>query len=118
MNVWSDGGSLVLFVVYGWCVVKEVIEDVGMTSARDASRDDVGVSFGAGMGGVSDLMCVGGWMVKGELWRILLYFVLWILVNVGVGRILMDYGFRGSNLAAATACATSAYCIGDVFRVL
>ena len=117
-NAWSDGGSLASFVAYGRCAAKEAIEDAGMTSARDAPRDDVGVSFGAGMGGVSDLTRAGGWMAKGELRRISPYFVPRILANAGAGRISMDHGFRGPNLAAATACATSAHCIGDAFRAL
>ena len=48
------------FVAYGRCAAKEAIEDAGIDEReRDAPRDDVGVSFGAGMGGASDLTRAG-----------------------------------------------------------
>ena len=115
---WSDDGALAPFVAYGRKAATEAMEDAGIESARARPRDDAGVSFGAGMGGASDLSRAGRWMARGELRRLSPYFVPRILANAGAGRISMDHGFRGPNLAAATACATSAHCIGEAFRAL
>ena len=114
---WCENGRLAAFVGFGRCAAAEAVIDAGLTFG-DEARDDVGVSFGAGMGGVSDLTRAGGLMRDGELRKLSPYFVPKILANAAAGRISMDFKLRGPNLAAATACATSAHCIGDAFRAL
>ena len=39
-----------------------------------------------------------------------------IISNMGAARISIKHGAKGVNKAIATACATSAHCIGDAFR--
>jgi len=116
-SLWCEGGRLAPFVGFGRCAAAEAVTDAGLTFG-DEARDDVGVSFGAGMGGVSDLTHAGGLMRDGELRKLSPYFVPKILANAAAGKISMDFKLRGPNLAAATACATSAHCIGDAFRAL
>jgi len=115
MARWSDGGRYANFVAYARCAAHEAITDAGL----DAAGEDVGVSFGAGMGGVHDLTTAGAMLREGVLKRkITPFFVPRILANAAAGRVSMDYGFRGPNLAASTACATSAHCIGEAFRAI
>ena len=117
---WCEGDRYAKFVGHARCAAHEAIEDAGLmaTAGTGEGRDDVGVSVGSGMGGVSDLTRAGALMARGELRKISPYFVPRILANAAAGRVSMDHGFRGPNLAATTACATSAHCIGDAFRAL
>ena len=40
------------------------------------------------------------------------------IVNMGAGRIAIDFKAKGPNKAVVTACATGAHCIGDAFRTI
>ena len=117
---WEEHGRLARFVGFARCAAAEAVRDSGLLESTTARTrgERVGVSFGAGMGGTHDLTSAGGLLRSGELRKIGPYFVPRILANAGAGRISMDYSFRGPNLAASTACATSAHCIGEAFRAL
>ena len=115
---WREGDSYAAFVGFARCAAAEAIADAGLRLRANAPRDDCGTSVGSGMGGVSDLTHAGALAANGELRKISPYFVPRVLANAAAGRISIDHGARGPSLAAATACASSAHCVGDAFRAL
>ena len=115
---WSANGSYGKFVAFARSSANEALNDAGLL-AKSFRGEDVGVSFGSGMGGTHDLTSAGAMLRRGELRRkISPFFVPRILANASAGRISMDFNARGPNLAASTACATSAHCVGEAFRAL
>jgi 3-oxoacyl-[acyl-carrier-protein] synthase II len=50
--------------------------------------------------------------------RITPFFVPGSIINLIAGHVSMKYGFKGPNIAIATACTTGLHCIGDAGRMI
>ncbi len=80
------------------------------------NRDRCGAVFASGIGGIlsveSQLM---RFVEKGPS-RISPFSVPLLMVNAGCGQIAIEFGFKGLNYAAVTACASGSHAIGLAFR--
>jgi len=81
-------------------------------------RDRFGVCVGSGMSAVRDI--VNGWdtVDGGKIRKLSPHFIPKVLTNSASGRLSLEYGLRGPNLAPSTACAASAHAIGDAVRTI
>jgi 3-oxoacyl-[acyl-carrier-protein] synthase II len=85
------------FVQFAMAAAKMAAGDAGLnTEETDSTR--VGVLLGSGIGGT-------------ETWEML-------IMDMASGRVAMELGARGPNLAIATACATSAHSIGEATKII
>lgn len=79
-------------------------------------KDRCGVVFASGIGGIlsveSQLM---RFVEKGPS-RISPFSVPLLMVNAGCGQIAIEFGFKGLNYAAVTACASGSHALGLAFR--
>ena len=84
-------------------------------------RQRTGVSVGTGMSGVRDLVHAVRTLDDGDghqIRKISPYLVPTILGNSASSRIAIQYGLRGPNVSATTACAAGSHAIGDAVRYI
>lgn len=103
---------------YAIAAVDEALESSGLF-ASEVNRDEVGVIWGTGIGGMrtfEEQMIEFG---KGEgTPRFNPFFIPKTLIDTTSGWLAIRYGFRGINYTAVSACATSNTVIMDAFNYI
>ena len=103
---------------YAIAAVEEALKKSGLL-ASGVDRDEVGVIWGTGIGGMStfeEQMIEFG---KGEgTPRFNPFFIPKTLIDTTSGWLAIRYGFRGINYTAVSACATSNTVIMDAFNYI
>ncbi|WP_040196166.1 beta-ketoacyl-ACP synthase II [Candidatus Soleaferrea massiliensis] len=94
---------------------QDAMADCG-TDFKDLDPYRVGVITGSGIGGLTTIENEHTkYMEKG--WkRLSALFIPMMISNMGAGNISIQYGFKGTNFTAVTACASSAHAIGEAYR--
>lgn len=93
----------------------EAVNDSGL----DISKEDpyrVGVIMGSGAGGFDTFEKQHKAIIERGPTKCSPFTVPMLIPNMAAGRVSMRTGAKGLNKAIATACATSAHCVGDAFR--
>lgn len=81
-------------------------------------RDRFGVCVGSGMSAVREISTAWDTVSTGKIRRLSPHFIPQVLANSAAGRLSLEFGLRGPNLAPSTACAASSHAIGDAFRLI
>lgn len=105
------------FTIYGVVAADEAIKDAGLDTF-EGNRDRMGVSIGAGIGGLNTIYenCIE--LHDGGPRRISPFFIPKCIINMAAGHVSIKYGLRGPNLSVVTACASAAHCIGEAARII
>lgn len=93
----------------------EAMKDSGI----DMTKEDpyrVGVIIGSGAGGFDTFEKQHLNMVHKGPTKCSPFTIPMLIANMAAGRVSMRHGAKGLNKSIATACATSAHCVGDAFR--
>jgi len=85
-------------------------------SSLDLNR--VGVSVGSGIGGIEVIEEQHKILLARGPRRVSPFFVPFEIINMAAGKIAIQFGLKGPNLASVTACATSNHAIGEAFRII
>ncbi|WP_312644405.1 beta-ketoacyl-ACP synthase II [Hydrogenoanaerobacterium sp.] len=94
---------------------KMAVEDAG-TAFEDLDPFRVGVIIGSGIGGLNSIDEEHTkYMQKGTN-RISVFFIPMMISNMAAGTVAMEFGFKGTNYSAVTACASGAHSIGEAYR--
>jgi 3-oxoacyl-[acyl-carrier-protein] synthase II len=105
------------FIHFGLAAATLAIEDSGL-KITESNADKVGVSVGAGIGGLSSIEhCSKVLNDKGHR-RVSPFFIPMTIINLAAGQISIRFGAKGPNSALATACATGTHSIGDSFKII
>ncbi|RAL53255.1 hypothetical protein DM860_006927 [Cuscuta australis] len=110
--------SVAKFIGYALCATDEALKDANWIPSTLDEKERTGVSIGAGIGSIVDIMDASKMICEKNLRRISPFFIPRILINMASGHVSMKYGFQGPNHAAVTACATGAHSIGDAARMI
>lgn len=103
------------FIQYGIAASVDAVQNAGLKlDALDLDR--VGVSVGSGIGGLGFIEKSHDALIEAGPRRISPFFIPGAIINMISGYVSMRYGFRGPNLAFATACTTGAHSIGMAAR--
>mmetsp|Transcript_21508 Transcript_21508/g.45257 ORF Transcript_21508/g.45257 Transcript_21508/m.45257 type:complete len:523 (-) Transcript_21508:205-1773(-) len=89
-----------------------------VTYASNHRRDRFGVCVGSGMSAVREITSAWDIVDGGKIRKLSPHFIPKVLTNSASGRLSLEYGLRGPNLAPSTACAASAHAIGDAVRTI
>lgn len=106
------------FSQYALVVVREAIAD-GNIDFDTLNKDRIGVIWGSGNGGIQTFQdqmkeyCMGDGTP-----RFTPFFIPRILVDIASGIISIEYGLRGVNYCAVSACATSNTAMIDAFNYI
>ncbi|KAM7265728.1 hypothetical protein ACFE04_003411 [Oxalis oulophora] len=114
----SKDRSIARFISYALCAADEALNDANWLPDDLKEKEKTGVSIGAGIGSICDIVDAAKMICENRIRRLSPYFVPRILINMPSGHVSMKYGFQGPNHAATTACATGAHSIGDATRMI
>lgn len=104
-------------IIYGLVAADEAIKDAGLID-YDGDKERVGVSVGSGVGGLSTIAATNKDILENGPRFVSPFFVPKCIVNMTAGHISIKYGFKGPNIAMATACATGAHSIGEGAEII
>jgi len=105
------------FIHYGLVAAMEAVHEAGLdTYAGDKER--IGVSIGSGIGGLPMIEHTAKAYFEHGPRKISPFFVPGSIVNMIAGLASIHFGFKGPNLATATACSTANHSIGEAARLI
>jgi len=84
----------------------------------EENAEQVGVYIGSGIGGFEVIEREHRNLLEHGPRRISPFFIPATIINLASGYISIRTGAKGPNSATATACTTSAHCIGDSFKII
>lgn len=105
------------FTQFALVATQEALADAGLQLEK-LNRDRVGVILGTGIGGIETLEEQHRILLDRGPERVSPFFIPMMIANMGAGQIAINYGLRGHNVTAVSACASSSNAIGDAFRLL
>jgi 3-oxoacyl-[acyl-carrier-protein] synthase II len=113
----KDARKMDTFVQYGIAAAAQAIKDAGLQANPDnASR--IGVSIGSGIGGLAYIEKNHDELRDSGPRRISPFFIPGAIINMSSGYVSIMYGFKGPNIACATACTTGVHSIGLAARCI
>src|SRR5262245_41623213 len=102
------------FGVYaGW----KALLDSGLDLER-VNRDEVGVFFGSGIGGLRTTADQHTVPLERGPGRLSPFMIPMLILNMASGLFSMYYKLRGPNFATCSACATSNHALGEAWRTI
>jgi 3-oxoacyl-[acyl-carrier-protein] synthase II len=107
-----------LFIQYGIAAGIQAVCDGGIDKPEGLNLDRIGIIMGAGIGGIGTIEQNYKIITTFGPRRISPFFIPASIINMISGHLSIKYGFRGPNLAIATACATGTHCIGMAARMI
>ena len=113
----KDARKMDVFVQYGVAASVRAIEDAGLQSHPDNALR-IGVSVGSGIGGLAFIEKNHDEFITSGPRRISPFFIPGAIINMIAGHVSINYGFKGPNLAFATACTTGCHSIGMAARCI
>lgn len=106
------------YTQFAVAAAKQAVEDSGLAGATGINPERVGVLIGSGIGGLITLETQHRIYLEKGPGRLSPFLIPMLLGNIASGIVSMEHGFQGPNLAIVTACATSAQCIGEGWRLI
>jgi len=105
------------FIQFAIAASEEAMKSSGL-EVTAANAEQVGVYIGSGIGAFEVIEREHKNLLEKGPSRISPFFIPATIVNLASGNVSIRTGAKGPNSATATACTTSAHCIGDSFRLI
>ncbi len=109
------------FIHFGIVAAVQAVLDSGLPvgeALNDLTAERIGCLIGSGIGGLPLIENMHAELVSRGPRRISPFFVPASIVNMISGHVSMRFGFKGPNLAIATACTTGLHSIGQAGRLI
>jgi 3-oxoacyl-[acyl-carrier-protein] synthase II len=106
------------FIQYGVAAAAEAVRNSGLETYEALNKDRVGVSIGSGIGGIGTIEANHNTLLETGPRRVSPFFIPGSIVNMASGYVSINYGYRGPNIAVATACTTGTHSIGLAARFI
>jgi 3-oxoacyl-[acyl-carrier-protein] synthase II len=84
----------------------------------DVDPNRIGVVLGSGIGGIETFETQHRNMLEKGSGRVSPFFIPMMISDMAAGLVSMQYGFKGPNFTAVSACASAANAIGTACRLL
>jgi 3-oxoacyl-[acyl-carrier-protein] synthase II len=105
------------FIHYGIAAGSQAFRDSGLT-VTDENAERIGVLVGSGIGGLPMIEETHTEYTNRGARRISPFFVPGSIINMISGHLSINFGFKGPNVAAVTACTTGLHSIGLAARLI
>ena len=112
----KEARRLDAFIQYGLIAGIQAVRDAGIDNGVDGDR--VGVAIGSGIGGINTIEATHSTCIDRGPGRVSPFFVPSSIINMIAGKLSIQYGFRGPNIAVVTACTTGTHNIGFGMRMI
>ncbi|ARU56293.1 3-oxoacyl-ACP synthase [Oleiphilus messinensis] len=106
------------FIQYGLIAAIQAVQDAGIADLSDEEKLNVGVAIGSGIGGIGTIEASCNILASSGPRKVSPFFVPGAVINMVSGNLAMRYGFKGPNIAMATACTTGTHSIGYGARTI
>ena len=117
----KDARAMDSFIHYGIAASVQAVQDAGLKTGEDLGDEEstrIGCVIGSGIGGLPLIENTNlEYTARGPR-RISPFFVPASIINMTAGHVSMRFGFKGPNIAIATACTTGLHCIGEAGRMI
>lgn len=101
------------FIQLGLAAADEAIIDSGCDALDEDDKLRTGIYVGSGIGGLITIENNAKILNESGPRRVSPFFIPSTLINLISGQISIKYGFKGTNFAPVSACATGAHSIGE-----
>ena len=117
----KEARSMDRFIHFGMAAAIQAVEDSGLATGDALGEEEatrIACIIGSGIGGLPMIENTHiEYSARGPR-RISPFFVPASIINMVAGHVSIRYGFKGPNLAIATACTTGLHCIGQAGRLI
>ena len=117
----KDARAMDTFIHYGIVAAAQAVADSGLATGEalgDEEATRIGCVIGSGIGGLPMIEHTNIEFTARGPRRISPFFVPASIINMTAGHVSMRFGFKGPNIAIATACTTGLHCIGEAGRMI
>ncbi len=117
----KDARGMDAFIHFGIAAAAQAVADAGLPTGDALSEElatRIGCVIGSGIGGLPMIEATHTELANRGPRRITPFFVPASIVNMVAGHVSIRFGFKGPNIAIATACTTGLHCIGDAGRLI
>lgn len=105
------------FVHFAVAAVHETIKD-GNFNSNSFDPFRVGVIIGSGIGGMDTIQKQTSRFHNMGHMKVSPFMIPSLICNMASGVVAIQYGFKGPNFAAVTACASGSHAIGEAYHML
>ena len=105
-----------LFIRYAIKAAEEAIGESGLTGDTGFDPERAGVMIGSGIGGLPMIEQARDILRDKGPRKVSPFFIPSAIINMAAGWVSMLFGFKGPNIAMATACTTGTHSIGEGAR--
>ena len=117
----KEARTMDTFIHFGVAAAVQAVLDAGLPTGEALSEEEatrIGCVIGSGIGGLPLIEATHEELTNRGPRRVSPFFVPASIVNMIAGHVSMRFGFKGPNIAIATACTTGLHCIGDGGRMI
>lgn len=117
----KEARTMDTFIHFGIVAAIQAVQDAGLKSGADLTDEEatrIGCLIGSGIGGLPMIEGTHAELTQRGPRRISPFFVPASIINMISGHVSMRFGFKGPNLAIATACTTGLHSIGAAGRMI
>ena len=117
----KEARTMDTFIHYGVAAGLQAVADAGLATGDALDEETsyrIGCLIGSGIGGLPLIENMRDELVARGPRRISPFFVPASIINMISGHVSMRCGFKGPNLAIATACTTGLHSIGEAGRII
>jgi len=117
----KEARTMDTFIHFGIVAAIQAVQDAGLKTGADLTDEEatrIGCLIGSGIGGLPMIEGTHAELTQRGPRRISPFFVPASIINMISGHVSMRFGFKGPNLAIATACTTGLHSIGAAGRMI
>ena len=117
----KEARTMDTFIHFGIVAAVQAVQDAGLKTGAELTDEEavrVGCLIGSGIGGLPMIEGTHAELTQRGPRRISPFFVPASIINMISGHVSMRFGFKGPNLAIATACTTGLHSIGAAGRMI
>ena len=106
-----------VFIQYALVATKEALADANLVITDDIA-EDVGVSVGIGIGGLTSIEHMDHILLERGPRKISPFFIPMVISNMAAGQISIYHNCRNYSTSTSSACSSSNHSIGDAARII
>jgi len=115
-----DARRMDMYCHYAMASATQALADSKLLDDENVDRNEIGVIYGSGIGGLHTFENEAGYYAKNEEKgpKYNPFFIPMMIADIASGHISIKWGLRGPNYGVVSACATSTNALIDAFNYI